>query len=254
MTPTTIQMKIELEELDAYLAEARAELAGLREERLSRAHEFPQEIETLRSGFEIAKDFLEKTSRQLNMYSYKKAILQARATVSQPYVITKEAVLCHVLHQCEVTTKQLQMMKLQNEEVVSTMKFSMRQIEFLWESRMRGCNADINMVKEDIQDLTTKMIEAQTRCRNGRYEHDRYEHDRYETDRYSYSDSNIELHHLELLNALSLAVVMGGFHGVSSSHRKPGYLPFMSTRKHLEVLSEVEQKIAAISLAQRRVC
>ncbi len=237
------QSKKVVASIEAQITETHAELVALREEKQRRASEFPREIRTLRSEYEALKACLNKTSNQLNISFYKNAILKARTVAVQPYVLTKEAVLCHALHQYEVATKQVRLMQLQNDEIVSLMHFSSRQVEDFWESRLWGCDQEIQQVKEEIEELTALITE----------EPGQISEEHKEDDIHSLGDESFEKqYHAKLLNALSLAVAFGGFEGVSGSKiYSTGCQKLGPKRKPLEAIWE-EQATATIGFVQRR--
>jgi hypothetical protein len=153
------------------LAQTRAQLAALRDDGRRQRLEQAQQHQTLSSTLDrLQQQYAQQLTFSLrcnsHMFLYTHAMLQAQTTVVQPYILKKQALLCHALHQTEVLTKQIQVRRLYSDALVIMLEQGQEQIRHcFWKPRLEQWQANIQQVQEELQQYQDRMAILQQQQR-----------------------------------------------------------------------------------------
>jgi hypothetical protein len=117
-----------------------------------------QQCQTLQSNYDRLLQQLQKKNESLrhsttNMFVYTHAMLQAQTTVVQPYILKKQALLCHAFHLNEVLTKQIHVRQGQYCDPLIAMLEQCQEhiVHKVWQPRLLQLQGSIDEGKEQVQ-------------------------------------------------------------------------------------------------------
>jgi len=147
-----------LSSLDMQIAQTRAQLTALREEGDRQRQEHARQYQTLQSQYDNLQQTLSKSCTRLNLFAYTHAMLQAQTAVVAPYILKKQALLCHAFHHNEVLTKQIHLRQQHCDALTYVLDHSKCQIVDFWQARLTQLSNSIVETKQDMRKQYNELL------------------------------------------------------------------------------------------------